>query len=81
MYTYRGSVLYRTHAQRAEERVAAQREATASSTRGRGAATAVKRECNCEHEHTYPIDAHRPGETLIIQTNQTNRTYSEKERS
>ena len=54
--------LYRTRAQRAEERAAAQREATASSTRGRGAATAVKRERSCEHEHRYPIDAHRPGE-------------------
>ena len=53
---------YRTRAQRAEERAAAQREAAASSTPGRGAATAVKRERSYEHEYTHAIDTHRLGD-------------------
>ena len=54
--------LYRTRAQRAEERAAAQREADASSTSGHSAATTIKRERSYEHECAHDIDTHKPEE-------------------
>ena len=48
--------LYRTRAQRAQERAAAQREAATSSSSEHGSATTVKRERNYEYEYAHDID-------------------------
>lgn len=50
--------LYRTRAQRAQERAAAQRESAASSSSEHGSATTVKRERNYEYEYAHDIDMH-----------------------